>query len=82
MLGYSRVAQQYPFEMPRAMADAGYHTCAIGKLHCTPQRNTHGYHTALNRAARNRLIFGVTTEAGFTRKLLILINPDETGIGA
>ena len=36
----------------------------------------------MNRAARNRLIFGVTTEAGFTRKLLILINPDETGIGA
>ena len=33
--------------MPRAMADARYHTCATGKLHYTPQRNTHGYHMAL-----------------------------------
>ena len=53
---------------------------------CTVRRNATRMATtrrcSMNRAARNRLIFAVTTEAGFTRKLLILINPDETGIGA
>ncbi len=39
MLGYGKVAERYPFEMPRAMRDAGYYTFAIGKLHYHPQRN-------------------------------------------
>jgi arylsulfatase len=47
MLGYSRVAQNYPVEMPRVLAGAGYFTMAIGKLHYHPQRNIHGYHAAL-----------------------------------
>jgi arylsulfatase A-like enzyme len=47
MLGYSRVAQKYPVEMPRLLRDAGYFTMAIGKLHYHLQRNLHGYHAAL-----------------------------------
>lgn len=47
MLGYSKVARKYPCEMPRLLRDAGYYTMAIGKLHYAPQRNLHGYHTAL-----------------------------------
>ena len=41
MLGYARVAEQYPYEMPGALKEAGYYTCSIGKNHWTPQRNKH-----------------------------------------
>jgi arylsulfatase len=47
MLGYGRVAGRYPVEMPRALADAGYHTIGIGKMHYTPQRNPHGFETLI-----------------------------------
>lgn len=47
MLGYSRVGEKYPVEMPRVLAEAGYYTMAIGKLHYHPQRNIHGFHLAL-----------------------------------
>jgi arylsulfatase A-like enzyme len=43
MLGYSEIAQKYPFEKPRAMRDAGYSTTTIGKQHYSPMRNGHGY---------------------------------------
>ena len=43
MLGYGRVAEEYPHEMPRMLREAGYFTCAIGKNHFHPQRNPHGY---------------------------------------
>ena len=33
MLGYGAVANRYPFEMPRALKDAGYTTISIGKDH-------------------------------------------------
>lgn len=39
MLGYGRVGERYPIEMPRALAEAGYHTTGIGKMHWHPQRN-------------------------------------------
>ena len=38
MLGYGRVAGQYPFEMPQALRDAGYHLFGIGKMHWYPQK--------------------------------------------
>jgi arylsulfatase len=47
MLGYGRVGEQYPVEMPRALRDAGYYTCGIGKMHWHPQRNGHGFHQML-----------------------------------
>lgn len=43
MLGYTAMAQRYPFEKPRAIRDAGYHTITIGKQHFSPMRNGHGY---------------------------------------
>ncbi|MCC6589972.1 MAG: arylsulfatase [Bryobacterales bacterium] len=46
-LGYGRVARQYPFEKPRALAEAGYYTQCIGKNHFSPQRNSHGYQSVL-----------------------------------
>jgi arylsulfatase A-like enzyme len=33
MLGYGKVADRYPFEMPRALKDAGYTTVSVGKDH-------------------------------------------------
>jgi arylsulfatase A-like enzyme len=44
MLGYSRIATRHAFEKPRALAEAGYYTTAIGKNHFYPIRNPHGYH--------------------------------------
>lgn len=47
MLGYYRVAEHYPYEMPRMLRESGYYTFAVGKLHYAPQRNLHGFHGAL-----------------------------------
>lgn len=47
MLGYSRVPETYPLEMPRALREAGYYTTGIGKMHWHPQRNFHGFHQVL-----------------------------------
>lgn len=47
MLGMTRMAQQYPLEKPRAMAQAGYYTAVVGKNHFHPIRNPHGYHQML-----------------------------------
>ncbi len=44
MLGMTSMAAQYPLEKPRALAEAGYYTTAIGKNHFYPIRNPHGYH--------------------------------------
>ncbi len=47
MLGYYRIPERYPFELPRMFTDAGYRTHAVGKNHFNPIRNTHGYETVL-----------------------------------
>ncbi|MBX3180027.1 MAG: arylsulfatase [Candidatus Hydrogenedentes bacterium] len=53
MLGYSKVPEQYPVEMPRVLRDAGYHTLAVGKMHWSPQRGGHGFHNLiLDEASR------------------------------
>lgn len=82
MLGYGRVGQRYPVEMPRALAEAGYFTTAIGKLHYHPQRNTHGYHQALlDESGRVESVdFRSDYRAWFWSEAPNL-NPDATGIG-
>jgi len=47
MLGYGRIAERYPSEMPRLLAQAGYYSEVIGKCHYHPQRNLHGFEQAL-----------------------------------
>ena len=47
MLGYGRVAEKYPLELPRALREAGYYTFGLGKMHYHPQRNAHGFHQVL-----------------------------------
>jgi choline-sulfatase len=53
MLGYSRVGERYPVELPRLLREAGYYTLGIGKMHYHPQRNLHGFHqTILDESGR------------------------------
>jgi len=82
MLGYGRVAQKYPVELPRLMKDAGYFTAAVGKLHYTPQRNYHGYDLALlDESGRAESIdFRSDYRAWFHTEAPNL-NPDATGVG-
>jgi arylsulfatase A-like enzyme len=47
MLGYGAGAERYAVEMPRLMAQAGYYTLGIGKMHWEPQRNLHGFHQTI-----------------------------------
>lgn len=47
MLRYSRMAERYPIEKPRALKEAGYYTISVGKCHYHPQRNGHGYDALL-----------------------------------
>jgi arylsulfatase len=82
MLGYSRVAQKYPIELPRVLSGGGYRTFAIGKLHYTPQRNLHGFDGALlDESGRAESIdFRSDYRSWFLTEAPNL-NPDATGIG-
>lgn len=45
-VGYQdRVPWPYPNTLPRAMADAGYHTHCTGKMHVHPPRSLMGFHS-------------------------------------
>ena len=81
MLAYGRVALRYPFELPRAMADAGYYTFAIGKLHYHPQRNYHGFHGALiDESGRVESPGFVSDYRKWFKEKAPDLDPDATGI--
>lgn len=82
MLGYGRVAEKYPIEMPQALRDAGYFTFGIGKMHWHPQRNTHGFHNVLLDESGRAELPGFRSDyrAWFYHEAP-LMNPDATGIG-
>ncbi|MGQ9455391.1 MAG: arylsulfatase [Armatimonadota bacterium] len=82
MIGYGRVAERYPFELPRALADAGYYTFAIGKLHYYPQRNYHGFHGALlDESGRVETPGFVSDYRKWFKEVAPNLDPDATGIG-
>ncbi len=82
MLGYSRVAERYPVEMPRLMKEAGYFTMAVGKLHYTPQRNYHGYDLALlDESGREETIDFRSDYRSWFRSQAPNLDPDATGVG-
>ncbi|MGC8862495.1 MAG: arylsulfatase [Armatimonadota bacterium] len=82
MLGFGRIAERYPFELPRAMADAGYYTFAIGKLHYHPQRNYHGFHGALlDESGRVESPDFVSDYRKWFKEKAPGLDPDATGIG-
>lgn len=82
MLGYHKIAEQYPVEMPRLMAEAGYYTMAIGKCHFTPQRNSHGYHKMiLDESGREQSIDFRSDYRSWLASVDPNADPDVTGIG-
>lgn len=82
MLGYGRVADTYPAEMPRVLRDAGYHTTGIGKMHWTPQRHLHGFHkTILDESGRRESQDFLSDYRAWFATEAPNLNPDATGIG-
>ena len=82
MLGYYKVGDQYPIEMPRALRDAGYHTLSIGKNHWHPQRHLHGFHNAiLDESGRVQDPEFKSDYRAWFSSVAPNLNPDATGIG-
>ena len=82
MLGYGRVAEKYPNEMPRMLAEAGYYTLGIGKMHWSPQRNLHGFHrTILDESGRVESKGFISDYRQWFQREAADLNPDATGIG-
>ena len=48
--------REYPQTIAGELSKAGYHTCAVGKMHVTPQRKLWGFHqTVLDESGRREL---------------------------
>lgn len=82
MLGYSRIPDRYPNEMPRMLADAGYHTSVVGKCHYAPQRNSHGFQQMLldESGRRQHPEFKSDYHCWF-ESVAPNLDPDATGLG-
>lgn len=82
MLGYGKVANAYPAEMPQLLRNSGYQTLGIGKMHWSPQRHLHGFHnTILDESSRaESKEFRSDYRAWFASQAPNL-DPDATGIG-
>ncbi|MBC8470808.1 MAG: arylsulfatase [Planctomycetes bacterium] len=82
MIGYGRVADKYPFELPQAIRDAGYYVFGIGKMHWYPQRKLRGYHDILLDESGRAETPGFVSDYRFWFKQQAPeLNPDATGIG-
>jgi len=82
MLGYGKVAKSYPVELPRLLAEGGYHTFGIGKMHYAPQRALHGFRgTLLDESGRIESPDFVSDYRQWFRQTAPHLDPDATGIG-
>jgi arylsulfatase len=82
LLGYGKVAERYPVELPRLLKSAGYFTAVIGKCHYTPQRNTHGFDEALlDESGREESIDFRSDYRSWFWSVAPQANPDQTAIG-
>ena len=82
LLGYGKVADRYPVELPRLLRDAGYFTTVVGKCHYTPQRNVHGFDEALlDESGREESIDFRSDYRSWFWSVAPQANPDQTGIG-
>ena len=82
MLGYGRVAGQYPFELPQALRDAGYYLSGIGKMHWYPQKKLRGYHELLvDESGRAETPGFVSDYRLWFKQQAPDLDPDATGIG-
>jgi choline-sulfatase len=82
MLGYGRVALEYPREMPKMLRDGGYYAVGIGKMHYHPQRNSHGFlRTILDESGRVESPDFVSDYRQWFKSVAPESDPDATGIG-
>ncbi len=82
MLGYSKVAQSYPVEMPQLLREAGYYTLGIGKMHWAPQRSLHGFHrTILDESGREQSVDFRSDYRSWFASVAPALDPDATGVG-
>ena len=82
MIGYGRVAGKHPFELPRAIRDAGYYLHGIGKMHWFPQRRLRGYHKILlDESGRVESPGFVSDYRLWFKEQAPEMDPDATGIG-
>jgi len=82
MIGYGRIAEKYPFELPAALRDAGYYLYGIGKMHWHPQRLLRGYHKILlDESGRAETPDFVSDYRQWFKEQAPDLNPDATGIG-
>ena len=82
MIGFGRIAERYPFEMPRALNDAGYYTFVSGKCHYFPQRNYHGFQGALlDESGRVWTPDFISDYRKWFKEKAPNLDPDATGIG-
>lgn len=82
MLGMGVMAREYPREMPKLLAQAGYYTIGIGKQHFKPQRNSHGYDLLiLDESGRAFSEDFRSDYRSWFYTVAPTLNPDATGIG-
>jgi len=82
MLGYGRIAQAYAHEMPRMLAEAGYETVGIGKMHFHPARCLHGYRrTILYEPASRKDPAFQSDYYGWFYSMAPSLDPEATGLG-
>lgn len=62
MLGYGEIAHRYPFEMPRALAAAGYSTHSFGKDHFSWNQTSKSFDPYRHGYQTTNLYEGITTE--------------------
>jgi len=82
MLGYGRMADEYPFELPQALRNAGYYLFGIGKMHWYPQRKLRGYNKILlDESGRVETPGFISDYRRWFKEQAPNLNPDATGIG-
>ncbi len=82
MLGYGRVADKYPFELPQAIRGMGYYLFGIGKMHWYPQRKLRGYDgILLDESGRSETPGFISDYRLWFKEQAPELNPDATGIG-
>lgn len=82
MMGYGRLAETYPNEMPRLMREAGYAAVGVGKMHWHPQRNRHGFErTILDESGRVEAPGFESDYRTWFRSQAPELDPDATRLG-
>jgi choline-sulfatase len=80
MLGYGQIPSRYPRETPRMLADAGYWTIGIGKMHYGGQDFPHGFQRLI---LDEQALPGMQSPDDYRqwfRRVAPSMNPEATGI--